>query len=106
LDNAVEMGLRGHYYQSVCPPEIHRLFQRYNRAAYDVYQCRANLEKLDNKLDKKEDKLLSDKLSDDDRSKIRVKLRSLDRERERLRDDLYSSERRLDRLLDNRGGYY
>jgi hypothetical protein len=106
IDNAVEMGLNGHRYQSVCPPEIHRVFQRYNQAAYDVYQCKEDLEKLDDKLYSKENKLLSSKLSDDERSKIRTKLRNLDRKRERLRDDLRSSERILDRLLDTRRSYY
>ncbi len=105
LDNAVEMGLSGHRYQSVCPPEIDRLFRRYNQAAYDVYQCREELEKLDDELYSKENRLLDSKLSDDERSKVRHHIRKLDRERQRLRDELYSSERRLDRLLDEQHHY-
>lgn len=106
LDNAIEMGLHGHRYQSVCPPSIHSAFQRYNRAAYNVYQCKEALEKLDSKLHDKEDKLLDTKLSDEKRAKIRKKIHRLDRERQRLRDELYSSERRLDHLLERQQPYY
>ncbi len=102
LDNAVEMGLQGRRYQSVCPSEIHTTFLRYNQAAYEVYRCREDLENLDDELFDKENSLLNNKLTDDDRSKIRVDIRDLDRERQRIRDDLYSRERRLNHLI-NRG---
>ncbi|MDQ7091540.1 MAG: DUF2799 domain-containing protein [Methylococcales bacterium] len=102
LDNAIDMGLRGHRYQSVCPPETHAVFLRYNQAAYDVYRCQEDLEGLDDDLYDKENSLLNNKLTDDDRSQIRVDIRDLDRERQRIRDDLYSRERRLESLI-NRG---
>jgi len=100
LDNAIEMGLQGHRYQSVCPSEIHATFLRYNRAAYEVYRCQEDLENLDDELIDKENSLLSNKLTDDNRSKIRVDIRDLDRERQKIRDDLYSRERRLDYLIE------
>ena len=101
LDNAIEMGLKGHRYQSVCPSGVHRIFQRYNRAAYNVFENREALRKLDEELYKKEDWLLDTKLTDDKRSKIRKKIHHLDRKRQRLRDKIYSDERELDRLQRN-----
>lgn len=102
LDNAVDTGLRGEKYQSICPTHIDHQFREYNNAAYEVYDSRNSLEEIDDKLNQKEDKLLEDKLTDDEKSKIRVELRKLDRERQRLRDDLYTNERRLDYLLHER----
>ena len=101
LDNAIDMGLKGNRYQSVCPSDIHSDFKRHNRAAYDVYQRKEELEKLDKDLLNKESRLLSSKLTDDDRKKIRRKISDLDRKRQRLRDRIYSSERELDRLRRN-----
>ena len=102
LDNAIEMGLQGRRYQSVCPIEIHATFLRYNQAAYEVYRCQEDLENLDDELFDKENSLLSNKLTDDARSTIRVDIRDLDRERQKIRDDLYSRERRLDNLINRR----
>lgn len=102
LENAVEMGLHGHRYQSVCPPDIDVLFRRLNYAAYDVYQSKESLEKLDDELFDKENHLLDSKLTDEKRSKIRIDIRQLDRERQRLRDELYSNERRLEHLINQR----
>ena len=98
LDNAIEMGLKGRRYQSVCPSDIHLDFQRYNRVAYSLYKSKDALDKLDNKLSKKENKLVDKKLSDDERSKIRDRIRQLDRQRQKLRDDVYSNESKLDKL--------
>jgi len=102
LDNAIDLGLQGRRYQSVCPSNIHTTFLRYNQAAYDVYQCQEDLESLDDDLFDKENSLLNSKLSDDDRSIIRVDIHDLDRKRQRLRDELYSRERQLEYLMDNR----
>jgi len=102
LDNAIETGLQGHRYQSVCPSDIHAAFLRYNQAAYDVYQCQKDLEDLGDELFDKENSLLKRKLSDDDRLNIRIDIRRLDRERQRLRDELYSRERRLEYLIENK----
>ena len=98
LDNAIDMGLKGERYKSVCPSEVHSKFQRYNRAAYNVYQSKEKLEKVDQELYQKENQLLDSKLTDEKRSKIRNKIRRLDRERQKIKDDVYSNERKLDKL--------
>ncbi|MCK5728895.1 MAG: DUF2799 domain-containing protein [Methylococcales bacterium] len=102
LDNAVDLGLRGYRYRSVCPSEIHPAFLRYNQMAYDVYQDKKNLENVDKRLSYEEKSLLDANLSDEKRSQIRVEIHDLDRERNRVRDALYSKERRLNALL-NKG---
>ncbi len=101
LDNAVNIGLRGYRYQSVCPSEIHRTFLRHNQAAYDVYQGKKNLENVDNRLSYEEKSLLNTDLSDKKRSKIRVEIHDLDRERSRLQHELYSKEHRLHSIIEN-----
>ncbi|MCK5871199.1 MAG: DUF2799 domain-containing protein [Methylococcales bacterium] len=100
LDNAVELGLRGSRYQSVCPTEIHRTFLRYNQIAYDVYQGKKKLENVDKRLSYEEKSLLNAELSDEKRLKISVEIHDLDRERRRVRDELYAKERRLNMLIE------
>lgn len=100
LDNAIELGLHGVRYQSVCPPEIDKAFRYYNETAYQVYQQQEALRSLDNSLQDKENALQDKKLSDKARQHIREEIRELDRKRHYLRDDLYSAERQLDRLID------
>ena len=99
LDNAIHIGLKGQLYQSVCPPEIHSAFQRYNDAAYGVYQSQENLKRIDDELFNMENRLLNNSISDKEHSKIMVTVRRLDRERQRLLDELYSREHSLDHLL-------
>lgn len=99
LDNAIETGLRGNRYQSVCPAEIDSLYRRYNETAYQVYQQKEALKSLDSVLSSKESALLDKKLSDKKRQMIRAEIMDLDRKRQALRDDLYSAERQLDRLI-------
>lgn len=105
LDNAITTGLRGHRYQSVCPPPIHNVFLRYNDAAYQVYQQREELESLNSSLLGKENSLRDKKLSDKDRHSIRDEIRNMDRKRQQLRDDLYSAEQQLDRLIEDTRKY-
>lgn len=100
LDNAIETGLRGILYQSVCPAEIDNAFRRYNQTAYQVYQSREALKSLDSSLLSKENSLTDKKLSDKKRKHIRHEIRDLDRKRQQLRDELYSAEWQLERLID------
>lgn len=100
LSNAFDTGLRGERYQSVCPREIDVIFERYNDAAYQVYQQRERLKSLDNSLMSKESSLSNKKTSDDKKARIRDEIRKLDRERQNLRDELYTMEHRLDQLID------
>lgn len=106
LENAIETGLHGLRYQSVCPPAIHNTFQRYNDTAYQVYQKREELKSLDNSIISKENLLLDKKLTDKNRHAIRDEIRNMDRNRQQLRDDLYSAERQLDRLMDDARKYH
>ncbi len=105
LNNAFDTGLRGERYQSVCPREIDAVFDRYNDAAYQVYQQREHLKSLDNSLMSKESSLSSKKTSDDKKAHIRDEIRKLDRERQNLRDRLYTMEHRLDQLIDESRHY-
>ena len=99
LDNAIDIGLRGIRYQSVCPTALDVAMRRYNDTAYQVYQQRKSLKDLDEPLASKEKSLQDKKLSDKARQVIRDEIRSLDRKRPYLRDDLYSVEQQLDRLI-------
>ena len=100
LDNAFETGLRGQRYQRVCPPAVDGLFDRYNSAAYSVYQLRQELDNIDSQLSSLEYRLQDRSNSDEDRRSIRSDIRELDRHRDRLRDDLHLSEIQLDRMED------
>jgi hypothetical protein len=100
IDNAFESGLQGKRYQNVCPPSIDAQFERGNRAAYEVYRIRRNLDSLESQIDSLETLLYRRDLSDDYRRQLRHDLRRLDRQHDQLRDDLYSSQRFLDRLMD------
>ncbi|MBV5316513.1 MAG: DUF2799 domain-containing protein [Desulfobulbaceae bacterium] len=100
IENAFDSGLEGRRYQQVCPPSIDAAFERYNRAAYEVYQIRKELEQVDDRIRDNEHRLWDKDLSDDNRRRIRSTLRDLDRQRDRVRHDLYSSEQYLDRLMD------
>ena len=106
LENAIETGLRGNRYQSVCPAAIHNTFQRYNDAAYWVYQKRGELKSLSNSISSKENALLDKKLTDKNRHAIRDEIRNMDTKRQQLRDDLYSAERQLDRLMEDARKYH
>lgn len=103
LDNAFESGLRGRRYQHVCPPDIDALFERCNRAAYEVYRIKRDLDRLEGQIDSLEFRLRGKGLADNDRRQLRSDLRELDRRYEWLRTDLYSSQRFLDRLMDEVG---
>ncbi len=98
LENAFKTGLNGQQYQHVCPPAIDSLFSRYNSAAYQVYQDRTELERIDNELSNKENSLWDKKRSDSDRNRIRNEIRDLDRRRHRLNDDMYQHQRLVDDL--------
>jgi hypothetical protein len=100
IDNAFESGLRGRRYQHVCPPAIDALFERCNRAAYEVYRIKGELDRLEDQIDNQEFRLRGTDLSDDYRHQLRSDLRDLDRRYDRLRGDLYFSERYLDELRD------
>lgn len=100
LDNAIELGLRGERYQSVCPAESDKNFRYYHQTAYQVYQQKEALKSLDSSLQDKEKALQDRKLADKARQNIRDEIRMLDRKRQYLRDDLYSAERQLQRLID------
>lgn len=106
LENAIETGLQGHRYQSVCPAEIDSTFRRYNDTAYRVYQQREELKSLDSSILSKENALLDKKLSDKERQAIRAEIRNQDQKRQQLRDELYSAERQLDRLMDDARKYH
>ncbi|MCK4492415.1 MAG: DUF2799 domain-containing protein [Methylococcales bacterium] len=106
VDNAVELGLGGYRYRSVCPSESHSDFLRYYEPAYNVYQGKKDLENLDERLFFKEKKLLNTELSDEKRSKISVEIDDLDRERSRVRDALYFKERRLNELIEKSYQHY
>lgn len=88
-------------YQGVCPSDIDLLFRRYNKAAYEVYQSRKEIERLDSGLADKERQLREKKLTDKERNRLRDDIRDLDRKLSRLRDDLRYQELDLDRLMDN-----
>lgn len=100
IDNAFESGLEGRRYQHVCPPSIDAQFERGNRAAYEVYRIRRDLDSLENQIDSLELRLYRRDLSDDYRRQLRYDLRRLDRQHDQLRGDLYASQRYLDRLMD------
>lgn len=103
--NAFDSGLRGERYQGVCPRDIDAVFERYNDAAYQVYQQRERVKSLDNSLMSKESSLSSKKTPDDKKAHIRDEIRKLDRERQSLRDELYMMEHRLDQLMDESRRY-
>lgn len=100
LDNAFRSGLSGHSYQGVCPAAVDGLFRRYNEAAYEVYQSRKEIERIDGELTDKERRLRDKKLPDAERDRLRNDIRDLDRRLSRLRDDLRYKERDLDRLME------
>jgi hypothetical protein len=99
LENAFESGLQGRRYQHVCPPEIDALFDRYNRAAYEVYRIKRDLDRLEVHIDSLEFQLRDRGLTAYDRNQLRSDLRELDRRYMWLRSDLYSSRRSLDQLM-------
>ncbi len=103
LDNAFATGLKGQRYRHVCSPGIDAVFDRYNRAAYDTYRMRNELDSVDSQISSKEHELRKKDLSDDKRHQIRSDIRSLDRRRDRLRDDLYTKERYMDLLMNEAG---
>jgi hypothetical protein len=100
LSNAFNTGLQGDRYQGVCPPEIDGVFNRYNDAAYQVYQQREILRSLESNLASKESSLSSKKTPDDKKQRIRDEIKQLEREHRYVRDELYTMERRLDQLMD------
>jgi hypothetical protein len=100
LDNAIELGLRGVRYQSVCPSDLDKSFRYYNNTAYQVYQQQEALKSLDSSLSEKEHALQDKKLSHKERQNIRNEIRDLDSKRLRLRDDLHAAEVQLDRLME------
>lgn len=106
LDHAFDTGLHGERYQGVCPRDIDAIFDRYNDAAYQVYQQRKHLDDLDSSLISKESSLSSKKTPDDKKARIRDEIRKLDRERQSSRDELYMMEHRLDQLMNESRHYY
>ena len=100
IDNAFDTGLRGQRYQHVCPPEIDVLFDRYNRAAYRVYEVQRQLDSTERWFFSSEYRFLNRNLSRDNRRRLRRDIREMDWHRDRLRYELYSRERYLYYLMD------
>jgi hypothetical protein len=100
IDNAFDTGLRGRRYQHVCPPEIDPLFDRYNRAAYRVYEIRRQLDSAERWFFNSEYRILNRNLTKDNRRRLRADIRELDWRRDRLRYELFKSERYLFFLMD------
>lgn len=100
IENAFETGLQGLRYQGICPPSIHADFERCNRAAYEVYRIRRELDRIEDEILSREYLLRDNDLSGDRRWQLRHDIRQLDWRHDRLRDDLYASERYLDQLRD------
>jgi len=101
IDNAFDTGLRGQRYRHVCPPEIDVLFDRYNRAAYRVYEIRRELDSMESRLHSAEFRLMGRSLANDyQRRRLRSDILAMDMWRDRLRHELYSSERYLYFLMD------
>lgn len=100
LDNAFNTGLSGQRYQRVCPPSIDGVFDRYNSAAYDVYELRNESNSIDNRLTNTESQMMKKDISRDEYFRLRQELRDLDAERNRIQMNLHSAERYLDQLRD------
>lgn len=100
IENAFETGLQGHRYQHVCPPSITFIFFRYNEAAYEVYQLRAELEGVESQIQYKENELQKKGLSDDKRRQIRSEIHDLDYRRNTVRNNLRFKEDSLDQMMD------
>jgi hypothetical protein len=100
IDNAFNTGIQGHQYQHVCPSSIDAVFDRYNGAAYEVYQTRKEIQSVEYQIQSKENELQKKDLSNDNRHRIRSEIRDLDYRHGRLEGDLHFKERSLDRMMD------
>lgn len=103
LDNAFDSGLRGQRYQRVCPPSMDAVFDRYNAAAYEVYELRRDFDSIDSQLASKEYQLTEKDLSNENYHRLRRELRDLDLERDRVQRELRSAEHYLEQLMDEAG---
>ena len=99
LENAFDSGLRGQRYQRVCPPAMDAAFDRYNAAAYEVYELRSDFDSIDNQLASKEYQMMDRELSDESYYRLRREHRDLDLERDRVQRELRSAEQYLDQLM-------
>lgn len=103
LSNAFDSGLRGLRYQRVCPPALDEAFDRYNAAAYEVYELRREFDSIDNQLASKEYQMADRDLSNESYHRLRREHRDLDLERDRVQRELRSAELYLDQLMDEAG---
>ncbi|MBM9537472.1 DUF2799 domain-containing protein [Desulfobulbus alkaliphilus] len=104
IENAFTTGLRGRRYRHVCPPEIDPLFDRYNRAAYRVYQIRRELNSMESWFFGREYRGLNRTLTRDYRRRFRADIHDWYWRRDRLLYELIQSEQYLFFLMDEARG--
>ena len=98
LDNAINIGLSGHYYAGVCPGPRDAEFRQYQGAGAAVHSARNALARLKQEQQKMEEELRDAKSGDERKRELRAQLAQLDRKLELARDELSHSQNHLERL--------
>jgi hypothetical protein len=98
LDVALSEGLAGKRYTDVCPAPIGVHFKMFHQAAYNQYEARNTLTRLEREQDALQTELRSSKTTDERKKTLREDLTRSDRRLADARTDLRAAETRLDRM--------
>lgn len=98
LDVALREGLAGKRYADVCAGPIGVHFKMFHQAAYNQYEARDTLTRLEREQDSVQTELRSSKTTDERKKTLRSDLARSDRRVTDARNDLRAAETRLDRL--------
>jgi hypothetical protein len=98
LDVALSEGLAGKRYADVCPAPIGVHFKIFHQAAYNQYEARNTLTRLEREQDSLQTELENRKTSDERKKAVREALLRSDRRLADARADLRAAEARLDRM--------
>ncbi|MDZ7938929.1 MAG: DUF2799 domain-containing protein [Rhodoferax sp.] len=98
LDVALSEGLAGKRYGDVCPAPIGVHFKMFHQAAYNQYEARNTLTRLEREQDTMQTELRNSKTTDERKKALREDLTQSDRRLADARSDLRAAETRLDRM--------
>jgi hypothetical protein len=98
LDVALSEGLAGKRYGDVCPAPIGVHFKIFHQAAYNQYEARNTVTRLEREQDTLQTELRNSKTTDERKKALREDLARSDHRLADARSDLRAAESRLDRL--------
>ena len=97
--NGFDSGLKGRFYNKVCPIDLEREFLEYYSYGQEIHIVRDEITSVENEIDKKEKKIDHKDTTDEERKDLRKDIKYLIRDLRRFNRELSSLENRYNDLL-------